>query len=88
MGVTTWPCPSCGQQQRAEHANGEEIRPRLCPACAEGFTRERDEIIAAKLSKKETRLALEVLAKRYGAPDQDARNFALLSEEVIEEAKG
>lgn len=35
MGITTWPCPGCGQQQKVDHANGETVKPTLCAACAE-----------------------------------------------------
>lgn len=35
MGITTWPCPGCGQQQKSEHANGETVKVALCAACAE-----------------------------------------------------
>jgi hypothetical protein len=35
MGVTTWPCPGCGQQQRQEHPNGEAQSLQLCAACKE-----------------------------------------------------
>lgn len=35
MGITTWPCPKCGQMQRREHANGEAVKSEKCPACKE-----------------------------------------------------
>lgn len=35
MGITTWPCPKCGQQQKREHANGETVKSEKCAACKE-----------------------------------------------------
>lgn len=35
MGVTTWPCQGCGQQQREDHPNGEAPNLRLCATCEE-----------------------------------------------------
>jgi len=36
MGITSWPCPSCGQVQTQTHENGEEVEAsRPCAACAE-----------------------------------------------------
>jgi transcription elongation factor Elf1 len=35
MGVTTFPCPRCGQAQRETHDNGETVEVRLCAACEE-----------------------------------------------------
>jgi len=38
MGITSWPCPSCGQNQTADHPNGEDpqrFRSRFCAACLE-----------------------------------------------------
>jgi hypothetical protein len=35
MGVTTWPCAGCGQQQRQEHQNSETPTLRLCASCQE-----------------------------------------------------
>lgn len=78
MGVTTWACPGCGQAQRQEHQNGEAVITTLCAACAEHFVAERDEILSASGAKKEKELQLQLLAQRYGAPEQDARNFAKL----------
>jgi hypothetical protein len=78
MGVTTWPCPGCGQQQRAVHENGQEISLTLCPACAEHFAGERDQILAEPQGRKEKALQLQLLAQRYGVAEQDAKNFAQL----------
>lgn len=35
MGVTTIPCPKCGQAQTTFHENGQAVEARLCAACAE-----------------------------------------------------
>jgi len=35
MGITTWPCAGCGQQQSTTHQNGEAPALRLCAACEE-----------------------------------------------------
>lgn len=78
MGVTTYPCPGCGQAQRQEHPNGQVILPTLCPACAEHFSQERDEVLQSNIPKKEKVLALTLLAQRYGADEQSAQNFARL----------
>ena len=43
MGVTTWPCPGCGQQQRSEHPNGEAQENRLCAACREKAENEKQQ---------------------------------------------
>jgi predicted RNA-binding Zn-ribbon protein involved in translation (DUF1610 family) len=41
MGRTTYPCPGCGQQQTETHENGQEITPKLCPACAEAAQKDQ-----------------------------------------------
>ncbi len=78
MGVTSWPCPGCGQQQSTSHENGQEVQVRLCAACAEHFQAERDEILTSQQGRKEKALQLQLLAQRYGAHEQDAKNFAQL----------
>jgi transcription elongation factor Elf1 len=35
MAEFTWPCPSCGQQQRKKVQAGEALEPTLCAVCAE-----------------------------------------------------
>jgi endogenous inhibitor of DNA gyrase (YacG/DUF329 family) len=50
MGVTTYPCPHCSQQQRVEHENSQEVRPALCPACLEAFLSE--EAVIKQLAEK------------------------------------
>ena len=76
MGVTTFPCPKCGQAQSETHENGAAVKVRLCAACAESFTKERDEILGKQAAKKDKQAALERLALNYGAPEQDAKGFA------------
>ena len=44
MGVTTIPCPRCGQAQTTFHDNGQEVGPRLCAACAEQEQKEKAEV--------------------------------------------
>lgn len=88
MGVTSWPCPGCGQQQSQAHENGAEIKIALCAACAEHFTKERDEILREKQGRKEKALQLQLLAQRYGAAEADAKNFAQLCLAQQSEADG
>jgi len=36
MGITSWPCPKCGQVQTETHENGHEVQAtRKCAACEE-----------------------------------------------------
>lgn len=42
MGITTWPCAKCGQQQKEEHPNGAAVPLRLCAACKEAEARKDD----------------------------------------------
>lgn len=35
MGITSWPCPGCGQQQKSEHPNGVMVHTVLCASCQE-----------------------------------------------------
>lgn len=39
MGVTEFPCPSCGTPQKVRAPNGVEVKPSLCAACREKETR-------------------------------------------------
>lgn len=42
MGVTEYPCPSCGQTQKVRAPNGAEVNPRLCAACEEAKQKAHD----------------------------------------------
>jgi hypothetical protein len=76
MGVTTYPCPGCGQAQRQEHQNGIEIAPSLCPRCLEDFTAQVEEIDAGKGTSKEKLAKLSLLATRYRLTEDQARSVA------------
>lgn len=79
MGVTVYPCPSCGQAQRQEHPNGEGVKLGPCAACSEHLRQEVEEILRSDQSKKNKELALALTFKRYGAPIEEAEGAARLA---------
>jgi hypothetical protein len=62
MGITTFPCPSCGQQQKETHENGQEVRRRLCAACQEDLAK----IFTSSQGTPEKEKALAELCEKYG----------------------
>lgn len=66
MGTTTWPCPHCGQQQKAEAPNGVEVKPTLCASCLEAYSSEQEEILTGSGSKGAKEKALDALDEKFG----------------------
>lgn len=65
MGVTEYPCPSCGQNQRTRAPNGEEVFPQLCPSCQEDPEKVK--------AYERARASEEGYKARYGERAQEVR---------------
>jgi hypothetical protein len=81
MGSHKWPCPNCGQEQKAEVPNGVEVKAALCAACSEKYLAAQEEILVGSGTKASKEKALDALDAQFRLP-QDKSEKAQSAEAV------